>query len=519
MDGGKVIDCDLLVVGGGINGAGIARDAAGRGLKVVLCDKDDLGAHTSSASSKLIHGGLRYLEHRAFGLVKKALAEREVLLRSAPHIMRPMRFVMPHDAGQRPAWLIRAGLFLYDRLAPREFLPPSEAVELAGHRAGQPLKPEFTRGFVYSDGWVDDARLVVLNAVDAHERGATILPRTLCSSLARRSSHWEAGLSGVAGSLTVRARGLANAAGPWAARLARLADASAPHRRLRLIKGSHIVVPKLYEHSCAYLFQHPDGRVVFAIPYEGDFTLVGTTDTEFHGEPDEVSIGVDEKAYLCQLANRYFRRQLAPEDVVWSYSGVRPLLEDDAGNPAAATRDYFLERDAAGPPLLSVYGGKITTYRKLAEQAVDWLAPALGSRAPAWTAQAVLPGGDLFGDHPDSRGVLEFDRWVAALEHRHPWLPAALALRYARAYGTRCERLLLGCARLQDLGQEVAPGLFEAELRYLMRHEWAAKANDVLWRRSKLGLHMSAAQAEQVQAWMAAHEDGAAEVEPVIQPA
>jgi glycerol-3-phosphate dehydrogenase len=430
-----------------------------------------------------------------------------------------MRFVMPHDTGQRPAWLIRAGLFLYDRLAPREFLPGSEVIELSGHRAGTPLKPQFTRGFAYSDGWVDDARLVVLNAMDAHERGATILPRTLCSSLVRRAGHWEAELSGAQGSITVRARGLANAAGPWAARLAHKANATAPHRRLRLIKGSHIVVPKLYEHSCAYLFQHPDGRVVFAIPYEGAFTLIGTTDTEFDGEPDEVSIGADEKSYLCQLANRYFRRQLELEDVVWSYSGVRPLLEDAAGNPAAATRDYFLERDAAGPPLLSVYGGKITTYRRLAEQAVDWLAPALGSQAPSWTAQAVLPGGDLFGDKPDSRGVLEFDRWVAQLERRHPWLPASLALRYARAYGTRTERLLQGCARLEDLGQEVAPGLFEAELRYLVRHEWAARAADVLWRRSKLGLHLSPRHAEQVQAWMAAHEEAFSALDKAILPA
>jgi glycerol-3-phosphate dehydrogenase len=499
---GREIDCDLLVVGGGINGAGIARDAAGRGLKVVLCEKDDLGAHTSSSSSKLIHGGLRYLEHREFGLVRKALAEREVLLRSAPHIMRPMRFVMPHDAGGRPAWLIRAGLFLYDRLAPREFLPGSEAIDLAGHRAGQPLKPEFRRAFVYSDGWVDDARLVVLNALDARERGATVLPRTLCSTVVRRKEHWEAHLAGQGGRLLVRARALANAAGPWAGKLARQANAVAAHRLLRLIKGSHIVVPRLFDHSCAYLFQHPDGRVVFAIPYENAFTLVGTTDVDYEGDPGEAVIGLDEKRYLCELVNHYFRRQVGPEDVVWSYSGVRPILQDDGGSAAAATRDYYLEHDADGPPLLSVLGGKITTYRKLAEQAVDWLAPALGSQAGAWTAGALLPGGDLFGQRPENRAVLEFDRWVAALQRRHPWLPGALALRYARAYGTRVERVLDGAQSLEGLGEEVVTGLYEAELRYLMRQEWARTAADVLWRRTKLGLHLAPRCAEKVQAWM-----------------
>lgn len=505
MEANATIDCDLLVVGGGINGAGIARDAAGRGLSVVLCEKDDLGAHTSSASSKLIHGGLRYLEYREFGLVKKALAEREVLLRSAPHIMRPLRFVMPQAPGQRPAWLIRAGLFLYDRLAPRAFLSGSESIELAGHRAGNPLKPEFTRAFAYSDGWVDDARLVVLNAVDAHEHGARVLPHTACEQVVQRAAHWEAQLLQDGQPLLVRARGLVNAAGPWAARFAQRANRVAPHRTLRLIKGSHIVVPRLFDHACAYLFQHADGRVVFAIPYEGAFTLIGTTDVDYEGDPGAAAITDGEIDYLCALANRHFRRQLAPGDVVWSYSGVRPLLADDAGSAAAATRDYYLERDMSGPPLLSVFGGKITTYRKLAEEAVDWIAPLLGKTpTPAWTANAVLPGGDLFGPEPDSRGVLEFDRWVAGLRRRHPWLPEALALRYARAYGTRVERLLAGCAGLEELGTEIAPGLYEAELRYLMAHEWATCAADVLWRRTKLGLHLRPGVADRVNAWMAA---------------
>lgn len=419
------LECDVLVVGGGINGAGIARDAAGRGLRVVLCDKDDLGSHTSSASSKLIHGGLRYLEHREFGLVRKALAERELLLCSAPHIMHPLRFVMPHDATQRPAWLIRAGLFLYDRLAPRAFLPPSRAVALVGHRAGGPLKPAFTRGFEYSDGWVDDARLVLLNALDAHERGALVLTHTRCSAFERHPHYWMATLARGEHRQRVKARCLVNAAGPWAEQVAQVATGKAPARRLRLVKGSHIVVPRLFEHEYAYLFQHPDGRIVFAMPYEGAFTLIGTTDVDFQGDPDEVAIAARETAYLCELANRYFRRQLAPADVVWSYSGVRPLIEDAAASASAATRDYLLGHDLAAAPLLSVFGGKITTYRRLAEQAADWIGGALGRPQAAWTASAVLPGGDLFGGAPDSRGVLEFDRWVAALERRHPWLPQA----------------------------------------------------------------------------------------------
>jgi len=506
------IDCDVLVVGGGINGAGIARDAAGRGLRVVLCDKDDLGAHTSSASSKLVHGGLRYLEGRQFGLVRKALLEREILLRSAPHIMRPLRFVMPLDAGQRPAWMIRAGLFLYDRLAPRAFLPGSDILNLSVHRAGLSLKPEFTRAFAYSDGWVDDARLVVLNAIGAREHGALILPRTRCESVVRRADHWEACLrgGGAAAAQQVRARALVNAAGPWAARFAQQAAGPGspvtPRRTLRLVKGSHIIVPRLFDHACAYLFQHPDRRVVFALPYEGAFTLIGTTDVEFDGDPDAPAISADEIAYLCELANRYFKRQITPRDVVWSYSGVRPLLEEAAGKgkvkAAAATRDYFLERDASGPPLLSVFGGKITTYRKLAEQAVDWLAPLLGCSSPAWTSRAVLPGGDLFGPTPDARGVLQFERWVLALRSRHEWLPAPLALRYARAYGTRVERVLQGCIRLADLGAEVAPGLYEAELRYLVQQEWASCAADVLWRRTKLGLHLRPGAARDVDAWI-----------------
>ncbi|SFD20949.1 glycerol-3-phosphate dehydrogenase [Massilia yuzhufengensis] len=508
MTNDRQLECDVLVVGGGINGAGIARDCAGRGLSVILCDKDDLGAHTSSASSKLIHGGLRYLEHREFGLVRKALAERELLLRSAPHIMHPLRFVMPHDAGQRPAWLIRAGLFLYDRLAPRDFLPGSESADLACHPAGVPLKPAFTRGFVYSDGWVDDARLVVLNAMDARERGAMVLTHTRCTAFERHPGHWMATLAHAGGAQRVKARCLVNAAGPWAASVAQLATGTAPARRLRLVKGSHIVVPRLFDHPFAYIFQHPDGRIVFAMPYEGAFTLIGTTDVEFQGDPDQVGIAGSETSYLCELANRYFRHQLTPGDVVWSYSGVRPLLEDAAASAAAATRDYLLGQDSAAAPLLSVFGGKITTYRRLAQEGSDWICRALGRAAPAWTGNALLPGGDLFGPVPGSRGVLEFGRWVAALQQRHAWLPPALAQRWARAYGTRVEVLLGDAGSIAGLGEQVAPGLYAAELRYLVRHEWARCAQDVLWRRSKLGLHLPPGCAGDIDAWIAACRQG-----------
>lgn len=501
------IDCDVLVVGGGINGAGIARDAAGRGLRVVLCEKDDLAAHTSSASSKLIHGGLRYLEQRQFALVRKALIEREVLLRSAPHIMWPLRFVMPHDAGQRPALLIRAGLFLYDRLARRQFLPGSRGIDLRRHPAGPALAGGFTRGFEYSDGWVDDARLVVLAALDARERGAQVMTRTLCANLQRHPLHWSATLSGADGRATqVSARCLVNATGPWAERFLQGALGQAPHHALRLVKGSHIVVRRLFDHPYAYIFQHPDGRIVFAIPYEREFTLIGTTDHEFKGSLDDVAIGADEVAYLCELANRYFRQPIGAADVVWSYAGVRPLVEDAAASAQAASRDFRLAHDIDGAPMLSVFGGKITTFRKLAEQAVDWIAPLLGARGASWTASACLPGGDLFGPAPSNRGVLEFEQWAAAMQQRYGWLSPALVRRYARAYGTRIAVMLEGCRTLADLGPEIVPGLYPAEADYLMTHEWATCAADILWRRSKLGLHLPADSATRLDAWIAGGE-------------
>lgn len=499
--------CDVLIVGGGINGAGIARDAAGRGLSVVLCDKDDLAEHTSSASTKLIHGGLRYLENYEFGLVRKALIEREVLLRSAPHIMWPMRFVMPHDKGQRPAWMIRAGLLAYDFLAKRELLEGSGSVDLRSHAAGGPLKPAFIKGFIYSDGWVDDARLVVLNAMDAAEKGATILTHTICETARREGGVWHAtlrGSGGVAdGKLTqVQARCLVNAAGPWAAHFLQSAVNRPSSKALRLIKGSHMVVKKLFDHPYAYIFQNPDGRIVFAINYEQDFTLIGTTDLDYHGDTNKVAIDDSEIAYLCELTQRYFNKQLQPSDVVWSYSGVRPLLEDASSNASEITRDYKLDMDNDSAPLLSVFGGKITTFRKLAEEAVDMIAPRLGNQKVSWTADACLPGGDLYGSVPQNRAVMEYDGFVMQMQQRYSWLPAALVARYVRAYGTRIHKLLEGRTQLPQMGIELAKNLYAAELDYLMKVEWASSAADILWRRSKLGLHVPADTAQKIDQWI-----------------
>ena len=509
--------CDVLVVGGGINGAGIARDLAGRGLNVVLCERDDLAAHTSSASTKLIHGGLRYLEYSEFGLVRKALQEREVLLRSAPHIMWPLRFVMPHAPAMRPAWMIRAGLFLYDHLARREWLPGSGGINLRTHAAGAPLKTEYTRGFIYSDGWVDDARLVALCAVDAAERGATVLTRTSCLEAVRSPAGWQATLRNAAGTaLHVSARALVNAAGPWAEHLlktaVRNADGQPPRERLslRLVRGSHIVVPRLFTHEHAYIFQASDERIVFAIPYEQAFTLIGTTDVEV-AEPDSAQTCSDAEAdYLCQEVNRYFRTEVRPEHIIWRYAGVRPLLEDHAGDAKAATRDYKLELNHDGAPLLTVWGGKITTFRKLSEQAADQVCAALGEPRPAWTRAAFLPGGDLSGRiGAATRPDVDFARFVQSVQQQSPWLPPDLAHRLARAYGSRIDRVLRtpqgqAATQLQDLGACILPQLYEAELRYLQQVEWAQTACDVLWRRSKLGLHTTSAEQQALRDWFAA---------------
>ena len=496
MSDPRAASYDLLIVGGGINGTGVARDAAGRGLKVLLCEQDDLASHTSSASTKLIHGGLRYLEEFHFSLVRKALQEREVLLGAAPHIMRPLQFIMPHAAHLRPAWMIRAGLLLYDHLAARARLAGSASVDLRTHIAGEPLKAGYRRGFLYSDGQTDDARLVVLNALDARSRGATILTRTRCERLSPRGALWSATLGGGRESRVIEARAVVNATGPWVGRFLAEATPVRASRQVRLVKGSHIVVPRLFAHRFAYIFQNEDRRIVFAIPYEHDFTLLGTTDVDYHTDPGAVRIDAGEVSYLCTLANRYFRQQLSPADVVWSYSGVRPLLADESTDPMRVTRDYALELDRQPLPLLSVFGGKITTYRRLAEDAVNRLTAALGVRARPWTAGAKLPGGDL------PQGSLAV--FLRTLERRYPWLPARMRRRYAHAYGTRLERLLGTAGTLADLGSELLPQLYEREVEYLCREEFARTAQDILWRRTKLGLHLLNVDAGPLERWLEA---------------
>ena len=493
------LSCDVLVVGGGVNGTGIARDAAGRGLSVVLCEQDDLASHTSSNSTKLVHGGLRYLEHYEFRLVRSALGERELLLDAAPHIMWPLRFVMPHAPHLRPMWLLRAGLFLYDNLARRRRLAGSSAIDFRNHPAGRPLRDTFRRGFVYSDGWVDDARLVTLCAVDAAERGATVLTRTRCQSLAAVDGRWQATLVDRAGRKTrVMARAVVNAAGPWAASFAGSIAPGPARHRMRLVKGSHVVVPRIFDHPFAYIFQNEDRRIIFAIPYEGDFTLIGTTDVDYDAEPSAVSIQPAEIDYLCANASRYFKRPVRAKDVVWTYAGVRPLLDDESSDASEVTRDYVLElENGQSPPLLSVFGGKITTFRKLAEEAVNRLAPLLGSNAPPWTVHTVLPGGDLPGR--------DYDTFVKQLAASHAWLPEGLRRRYARAYGTRIDMLLGTATSLAELGEEVLPGLHVAEIRYLQDREWAMTAHDILWRRSKLGLHVPAGSEARLDDWLRAH--------------
>jgi len=506
------VRCDVLVVGGGINGVGIARDLAGRGWSVVLCEQDDLAQHTSSASTKLIHGGLRYLEYGQWSLVRKALIEREGLLRSAPHIMWPLRFVLPHDAGMRPAWMIRAGLWLYDHLAPRDFLPGCEQIDLRSHEVGRPLRPDWAQGFVYSDGWVDDARLVVLCAQDARDRGASILTRTHADQLRATAEGWEALLGHRdphTGRLThhvrAQARLVVNAAGPWADAVQRQLTPS-PARavpRLRRVKGSHIVVPRLFDHDHAYIFQGLDRRIVFAIPYEQRFTLVGTTDVEFDGDPARVAIDDTEVRYLCDAVSRYFRRPVAPADVLWHYAGVRPLLDDAHGSAAAVTRDYRLDSEGGASPWLTVWGGKITTFRKLAEQVGHRVGELFGDLRPGWTREAVLPGGRLLelidGEVDPVTDMAEFQR---QLRRRHPWMDLTMLRRWSRQYGSDTLRLLNGVQGRSDLGAEVAPGVYEVELFHLRHHEWACTGDDVLWRRTKLGLHLSAEAQEAVQQWM-----------------
>ena len=526
-------DVDVLVVGGGINGAGIARDLAGRGLRVLLVERDDLASHTSSCSTKLIHGGLRYLEQYRFALVRKALAERELLLRAMPHLAWPLRFVMPQQPAMRPTWMIRAGLFLYDHLARRSWLPASRALDLRRDVAGAALQPQYTRGFSYADGWVDDARLVLACAQDAVERGATVHTRCACVHAARDAAGWRVTLRhGDGREQQVRARALVNAAGPWAAQLLATIvrdEAGLPlreHAQLRLVRGSHIVLPRQFSHNDAYLFQASDRRVIFALPYEHDFTLIGTTDVEVDTLAQGNVVSAAEVEYLCREANAFLRTPVRAEQMLWCYAGVRPLLEDAAADPAAATREYRLElnQPQAAAPLLNVWGGKLTTFRVLAAEAGDLLCRALGEPRAGWTHAALLPGGDLGGWVGAAQTPpADFSRFLQALATRHGWLPAALRERWARAYGSRLVLLLRAphaqpasgdeAQSLAELGAEIAPGLHVAELRYLRQVEWARSADDVLWRRSKLGLHYSATQCAAVAGWFAAAPSAAGTLE------
>ena len=495
----KQINVDLLVIGGGVNGAGIARDAAGRGLSVMLCEQGDLAGATSSASSKLIHGGLRYLEYYRFGFVREALLEREVLLGIAPHIVWPARFILPHDKGLRPALVIEAGLFLYDWLARRNRLGRSRRLDLRTAKEGAPLKDHLTTGFAYSDCRVDDARLVVLNAVDARERGASIRPRTRCVSAKREQGMWQATLHDMRAAATrsVTARALVNAAGPWAAEVFNNVIGRDAGKKLRLVKGSHIVVPRIYEGEHSYVLQDEDRRVIFVMPYETDYTLIGTTEIPFAGDPLKARISEDETLYLCAAASRYFRKPLNPRDVTESFSGVRPLFDDGPKNASAASRAYVLDLDAAvgGAPLLSVFGGKITTYRRLAEDAIEKLAPHLKPPcAPRWTATAPLPGGDMEDG--------DFDRFLRTLSGKYPWLDAATVVRLARAYGTRVETILGKARSADDLGADFGAGLFQTEIDYLIGQEFALTAEDILWRRSKQGLHLSPVERARVSAYV-----------------
>lgn len=493
---------DIAIIGGGINGVGIARDAAGRGLSVHLCEQGDLASGTSSAATKLIHGGLRYLEHREFRLVRHALQEREVLWGIAPHIIRPLRFVLPHHRGLRPAWLLRLGLFLYDHIGGRKLLPATSTLDLSRHAAGAPLKPGlFARGFEYSDCWVEDARLVVLNARDAVERGARVVTRTAATAARREDDGWRIELEDRRdGARTaIRARILVNAAGPWAGRVLDRVLGMRGAKRIRLVQGSHIVVPRLYDHDRCYIFQNADGRIVFAIPYEDDFTLIGTTDRDYEGDPGAVTATEEEVAYLCEAVSTYFARPVRPTDVVWRYAGVRPLVEDGAKEAQAATRDYVLELDGSGPPLLSVLGGKLTTYRRLAEDAMALLEPHLPPAARgrrSWTGTEPLPGGDF------PRGGTQV--LAASLKADHPWLDPEHARRLARLYGTRATRILAGAGGAGGLGRAFGASLTEAELDYLMREEWAETAEDVVWRRSKLGLRLTPGEIEAIDAHMSA---------------
>jgi glycerol-3-phosphate dehydrogenase len=493
---------DLAIIGGGINGCGIARDAAGRGSKVYLCEQNDLASGTSSWSTKLIHGGLRYLEHYKFRLVREALIEREVLWKLAPHIIWPLRFVLPHHKGLRPAWLLRLGLFLYDHLGGRKLLPATATLDLRSHPAGKPLKPGYAKAFEYSDCWVQDSRLVVLNAMDARERGAIIETNTRFVSTQRQPDHWVLSVKTKDGTeRRIKAKALVNAAGPWVADVLRDGIHASSSAGVRLVKGSHIVVKRMFDHDRCYIFQNADGRIIFAIPYEHDFTLIGTTDLDYTGDPSDVSASAEEVSYLRAAASEYFACPIAQEDVVWTYSGVRPLYDDGVSKAQEATRDYVLTLDApsGAAPLLSVFGGKITTFRRLSEAVLARLSPETSSKGQTagWTATATLPGGDF--------PVLGYDTLVDEMLRLFPFMARKTMERLVRAYGTRVRPMLEGSKNEADLGTRFGTDLFAREVLYLMREEWATTADDVLWRRSKLGLRTRPEDKARLAAFMVEH--------------
>ncbi len=475
---------DVIVVGGGVNGCGIARDLSGRGLSVRLFEANDLASGTSSASTKLIHGGLRYLEHYEFALVREALSEREQLWAIAPHIVWPLRFVLPHLPGSRPSWLIRLGLFLYDHIGRRKLLPASKSVNLKRDIAGTPLEAGLSKGAEYSDCWVDDARLVVLNARDAANRGAQIHTRTPVVSFGRQDGHWRVDVQARGKAATYFAKVLVNAAGPTVENVLG-SNNQATSTSSRLVRGSHIVVNKLYDHDKAYFCQNADGRIFFAIPYEQDFTLIGTTDVDHEGPPSAAKASDEEIRYLCEASNRYFKHKISVDDVVWTYSGVRPLIQDGSNKPEAATRGYKLELSAKddAPALLSVFGGKITSYREVAEAVCEKLAPLIPKMSrKSWTARHPLPGGDF--------AILETVAQRQAFEADYPFLKTALAERYWRTYGTISRQILQAASSISDLGRDFGHGLYQCEVDHLIAHEWAASAEDILWRRTKMGLRL-----------------------------
>lgn len=487
---------DIFVIGGGINGAGIARDAAGRGLSVVLCEKDDLAEGTSSRSGKLVHGGLRYLEYYEFRLVREALIEREVLLRAAPHIIWPMRFVLPHSPQDRPAWLVRLGLFLYDHLGGRRKLPGTRTLDLRRDPEGAPLLDRYTRGFEYSDCWVDDARLVVLNAVDAAEHGATVLTRSPAVSARREDGAWTITTRDARSGETrqFRARCIVNAAGPWISDVIGRVAGSNSKRNVRLVKGSHIIVPKFWQGANAYLVQNHDKRVIFINPYEGDKALIGTTDITYEGRAEEVRAEESEVEYLIAAVNRYFKQKLRRQDVLHTFSGVRPLFDDGEGNPSAVTRDYVFDLDeSGGAPLLNVFGGKITTFRELAERGLARLRHVFPQMGSDWTHDAPLPGGDIPG--------ADYETFANTLSESHPWLPRALVHHYGRLYGSRAEAVIAGATGIEGLGRHFGGLFYEAEARYLVAREWAQTPEDILYRRTKHYLRMSEAERTAFAAW------------------